>query len=489
MWVLCGSARAQDSPNSVDVDALTASLDELRAAFEAPGMAVAVVHHDEVLLLRGFGSRDLEAELPVTARTLFPIGSVTKSFTAALVGVLEGHDLLTVHDRPAAHVEELVFRDPAMDAVVTLEDLLSHRSGIGGVDGTHVFFPVDDRSRHAARLQHLRPTTGVRERFAYSNLGYALLGLVCERATERSWETLIEEELFAPLAMERSGTRLAELTADEDFARGYAMVDGVPEVGLYEDQHESGPSGAIHSSAEDMARWVRMLLAHGRLADAEVVPAGYVARTFSPVVHLRAGYDAAERDLRLDAYGYGWFLNAFEGRFRVEHGGNVPGFTARVDLLPGEHLGVVVLTNQQSSSLAKEAAERVYRHVLGLPRRATASLAIQVEDAPPFEPEPPPAARRARPGRPLASYAGAYHDPGYGTLVVTHAEGALTAAFPAFSFALDATGPDAFVLRRHERIHRNSPTFPVLFTANEEGEVEELRLPLQAGGVRFRRVP
>ncbi|MEM6326237.1 MAG: serine hydrolase domain-containing protein, partial [Bacteroidota bacterium] len=137
----------------LDTTNVSARLDSLRMAYGAPGMAVAVVHGDRVIYARGFGYRDLERQLPVTVETAFPIGSVTKQFTASLIGLYEHEGRLSLTDRPAEHLPELRFRTATMDALVTIEDLLTHESGIGGVDGAMVHFP--DIGRQTLRVDRL----------------------------------------------------------------------------------------------------------------------------------------------------------------------------------------------------------------------------------------------------------------------------------------------------------------------------------------------
>ncbi|MEM1115729.1 MAG: serine hydrolase [Bacteroidota bacterium] len=483
-------AAAAQVPAASELDA---RIEALRVAYQTPGVAVAVVQDGEVAYARGFGHRDLERRLPVTTETAFPVGSVTKAFTASLVGLYAHDGRLALTDRPARHLPALRFRTASMDELVTIEDLMVHESGIGNIDGAMVHFPDTTRQTlRIGRLAHLEPATAVRERLAYSNGGYALLGAVIEQISGRSWGDEVQDRLFAPLGMGRSGTSIDALSATANAAVGYGMVGGAPERLLYEDLHESSPGGAIHSTALDLARWVAMLLAHGQHDGDQILPADLVTRAFSIHSVWRPTYDPEAGELDLLAYGHGWFLDTFEGRFQVSHGGSVSGFTARVALLPSEGLGVVVLTNQHLSGLPNWVAETVYRHVLGLPPRETASFPVDVGEVAPIvrdsasvsfrdlNPESPPT-------HPLERYTGAYAHPGFGTFTVALRGGALYADFPTLSFALEHEQANVFRLRRTYEIHVNTPDFPVRFDLGVDGSVTGASIPFQAEPVTFAR--
>ncbi|MEM1056611.1 MAG: serine hydrolase [Bacteroidota bacterium] len=489
----CFSVPGIAQSTELDTTDVSVRLDSLRAAYGTPGMAVAVVHRGRVIYARGFGYRDLERQLPVTVETAFPIGSVTKQFTASLIGLYEHEGRLSLSDRPAEHLPGLRFRTPTMDALVTIEDLLTHQSGIGGVDGAMVHFPdIGRQTLRVDRLAHLDPETEVRERLAYSNAAYGLLGTISEHVSGRTWSEEIHDRLFAPLGMTRSSTSIPSLRASGDIATGYGMVDGEPEAGPYEDLHEASPGGSINSTALDLAAWVQMLICHGQHDGTQVLPADFLARAFSIQSFWQPSYDPAGGQLHVNGYGYGWHLTEFEGRLRIAHSGAVSGFTARAEFLPSEHIGVVVLTNQHVSGLPDWAAEIVYRDVLDLPPRTTDSFPVNVVPITPIVRDSgsvayPDLNAQRPPTHPLAQYTGPYTHPGYGTFTVTLREGALYADFPAFSFALQHEQTNVFRLRRTYEVHVNTPDFPVHFRLGFDGSVVEASIPMQAESVVFMR--
>jgi len=487
--LLAPSSHAQTTSFS-DLDT---QLDALRAAYNVPGLAVSIVHDGRVVYTKGFGYRDVERELPVTYQTVFPVGSVTKQLTAGLIGTFERDGLLSVTDRPAQHIPELRFRTHEMDRLITLEDLLSHQSGIGGVDGNSVFFPIHDRVKHLQRLRHLEPETDVRERFEYSNMGYAVLAGVAERVSGASWEDELRTRVFAPLQMTRSSASLEALLDTEEIAVGYGMIGGEPVRVLYPNQFEAGPSGAANSSVSDLSNWARMLLNDGEFEGQQVLTPEFIQRAFSAQLLLSPSYDAETGGLHLNGYGYGFFVNEYEGRYRVSHGGNVSGFSARVDLMPEEELGVVVLTNQQNSNFGQHASEIVYRHMLSLPPEAVETYPIEFAEARRMPTDSSSASLQktlnsgSPPMHPLMAFVGDYTDPGYGTFSVALRDGMLFADFPAFSFALVHEQANVFRLQHYYEIDQNSPTFPVNFLTAFDGTVSGVEIPLQTEPVMFAR--
>ncbi len=264
----------------LDASATDMRIEALMAAYGTPGVAVAAVQDGRVVYARGFGYRDVERRLPVTSETAFAIGSVSKQFTAGLIGTYERDGMLSVTDRPAEHIPELRFATATMDELVTLEDLLAHRSGLGGLDAMAVHFP-EGPSLHIERLAHFEPNSGVRERLDYSNVGIALAAAVGERLSGQTWQEEMHDRIFAPLGMTRSGTSVPALGDSDNFAMPYGQVGTDQRPLIFEDLNELGPGGGLTSTASDLARWATMLLAEGRAGDTPILTPDFLGRAFS----------------------------------------------------------------------------------------------------------------------------------------------------------------------------------------------------------------
>jgi len=170
--------------------------------YNAVGLSVSVVENNSVVYSKGFGFRDLENVKPVNGNTVFPIASCTKAFTATLLGVLEGENKISLTNNPRTYIPKLKFNNSLMNEIITIEDLLSHKSGLGGVNGTLVLFPEENKLKALEKLQYIKPEGSVKESSIYSNIAYTVAGAIVEEVTEQSWETNIQNKLFNPLKMQ-----------------------------------------------------------------------------------------------------------------------------------------------------------------------------------------------------------------------------------------------------------------------------------------------
>lgn len=148
--------------------------------YKAVGVSVAIVKNDKIIYTKGYGYRDYENKLPVTPNTLFCIGSNTKAFTSSLIGMLENEKKLSLQDKPSRYISGLTFSTDRMNTLITIEDLLEHRSGLGSIDGTYIFFPAAKRIDLMKRLPFLKENGEPKNSWKYSNFGYLMLGTIAE---------------------------------------------------------------------------------------------------------------------------------------------------------------------------------------------------------------------------------------------------------------------------------------------------------------------
>jgi CubicO group peptidase (beta-lactamase class C family) len=184
---------------------------EQLAAWEVPGCAVAAVRGGEVVLAKGWGRRDLGAELPVTPDTLFAIGSVTKAFTAATVGALVDDGFLEWEGPLRDYVPDVRLHDPVVTDRLTVVDLLSHRSGLPRHDVAWVGHPGRSRAEVVRRLRFLPLSKDLRQEFQYCNFGYLAAGHIVEALSGTPWEHHVRSRLLAPLGMDRSNLTVGDL--------------------------------------------------------------------------------------------------------------------------------------------------------------------------------------------------------------------------------------------------------------------------------------
>ena len=329
-----------------------------------PGLSLAVLRGDSLLLARGYGEANVEHHVPATDSTVYQSGSVGKQFTAACVMLLVEEGKLALDDPITRHVPEL----PASWRTITVRHLLSHTSGIPDyADSTLDYrrdYAEDDLVRLAASLTR---AFAPGESWSYSNTGYILLGILIRRVTGRFYGDFLIERVFAPLGM--GDTRIIS-EADIVFRRadGYRLVDGAL-------QHQSWVSPSLNTTADgslyltvhDLARWA-VNLNHPR------VPAP-------------ASLEASWTPIRLNGggtygYGFGWALQPQRGYRRIGHGGSWQGFRATVQRYPDFGITVIVLANLAQARVEAMAAQvaGILEPALTPPHALTAPL-----------PGPPPA--------------------------------------------------------------------------------------------------
>jgi CubicO group peptidase (beta-lactamase class C family) len=398
--------------------------------WNVPGLAIAVVRHDSVVYAHGYGVRRLGSPAAVDERTMFAIGSSSKTFTAAALAMLVDEGKIGWDSRIAALLPGFQLADPVATEETTVRDLLSHRTG---VPGENVIFwgTALGRDEILARLRFIPLTARPRTRYQYQNLMFLAAGQVIPARTGRSWDEFVTARLLRPLGMTRTTTRVAEVGRFDDVASPHAPHDGkmtpIPWLNL----DNAGPAGSIIASAVDMAQWIRLQLRHGVYRRTRLISDSAMAEMHSAQMPIpnELPYSGLMPDAHLRAYGLGWMLHDYHDRLIVEHGGQTDGMHGTVALMPEADLGVVVLTNSVLFGLPAAIMYRVFDAYLGREAKDWAAT-IKVAMVPMNgggggggRSRTPVAG--SKPSLPIERYAGVYRHPLYGDATVTVKGGAL----------------------------------------------------------------
>lgn len=456
--------------------------------YKAVGLSVAIVKNDSILYSKGFGYRNYEKKLPVTENTLFGIGSNTKSFTSALIGILEKEGKLEIDKKPSEYIPHLEFSTDELNHLVTVQDLLTHRSGLGGLDGSYILFPAESRLKLMNRLPHLKQNAAPKDSWVYSNFGYIILGTIAEQVANESWDDLIEEKLFKPLNMITSNTSIEEMKQQSDYSYPYGIYKDKIERLLFQVPVNDKPGAAINSSAKDMANWMKMWLNYGEYNGKQILPEDYVRNAMSTKAIINGNPPTKPGQANfLFGYGYGWNTGIYNGHFKVFHAGGVSGFGSIVTLFPAERLGIVVMSNQQNSALPYNIANMLSMRMLGLDYNKPYKYELERYDI--AKPQKINSINdKYKPTRNLDSYCGEYINKGYGTIKVVKENKNLYVVFPAFKFALEHQKYDSFESKLVNEIPQQmNPEFDFKFNQDFNGEIEELVMDIQ-GGVIFEKV-
>ena len=389
-----------------------------------PGLSAAVVSDDRVVYLKGFGVRRAGQGEAVDADTVFALASLSKPIATTVVAGLVGDGAVAFDDKIVRHMPDFALSDPWITRDVTLRDMFCHRSGLPDHGGDLLEDIGYGREEILRRLRYLKPGGDFRAVYAYTNFGFTAAAVAAAKAAGKSWEDLSAERLYRPLGMASTSSRYSDLAARANRAFGHVRKDGRWIVGEQREPDAQSPAGGVSSSARDVAQWMRLQLGRGAFEGREVVKATALDETHVPQI-----VSAPARDPIRDApdfYGLGWGVN-FSDRPRVRwsHSGAFAlGAATCVNLLPGEKLGIVVLTNASPVGLPEAIGRsfidlvlsgKVERDWLALYGEAFAKMEVAPygRDAD-YAKEPSGA---PGPG-PLDSYAGTYRNDLYGPIEV-----------------------------------------------------------------------
>jgi CubicO group peptidase (beta-lactamase class C family) len=292
-----------------------------------PGLSVAVLRGDSVLLARGYGWANLELQVPASDSTIYQSGSVGKQFTAAAIVTLVREGKIGLDDPIRTYLREA----PSSWRKVTIRHLLTHTSGIPDYTEDLVDFRRDYSEEQLARLYaklplEFQPGTT----WSYSNTGYALLGFIIRRVTGQFYGDYLRERVFQPLGM-RTARVISERDLVSNRAAGYQLVDGeVKNQDWVSPSLNTTADGALYLTVRDLARWA-IGLNHARVPDS----AG-LAMSWTPV-RLNDGGTFT--------YGFGWGVDDQRGHLRIGHGGSWQGFRAAINRYPDFDLTVIALAN------------------------------------------------------------------------------------------------------------------------------------------------
>jgi CubicO group peptidase (beta-lactamase class C family) len=482
---------------------LDAELQKVLETWKAPGFAVAVVEKNKIIYAKGFGYNDFEKKIPVTPNTLFAIGSCSKAFTSALLGQLRSEGKLAFEDKPSKYIPELKFFNDQMNNTIQIRDLMSHRTGLPRHDFSWYLFPSDSKDSLIQRVAYQEPFAGVREKWYYNNFMFLAQGVVAEKITGKSWEENVRERIFKPLGMERSNLSIAEMQKATDIAVGYGLKNEsiIEKMDYY---HIAGmaPAGSINSSANEMANWVITWINGGKFKGKEIIPSNYVSEAISSQMVIGAALpDKTNPDVHLSNYGYGWFLSSYKGHYRVEHGGNIDGFSANTSFFPSDSVGIVVLVNQNGSAVPSVVRNIISDRILKVKTTDWNKELKDRRDKVMAEQKKAAATRSSnkvkgtKPSHILAEFTGKYSHPAYGEFTITYDRDSLIANFKRMKLWLAHHHYDVFNSYAIENgkadttTNENSTQFQ--FFGNEVGEISKVAIKIEPtlAALEFKRTP
>jgi len=338
---------AQFSSRQIDsmmTDALT--------KFKVAGAAIAVVKDGKIIHQQGYGVTSVATKKPVNEFTNFQIASNTKAFTTAALSILEDEGKLKWTDKVKTHLPAFKMYNDYVTENFNIQDLLTHRSGLGLGVGDLMFFP--DGSNFTINdvltsFQYFKPQSAFRTKFDYDNLLYIVAGEVIAKVSGLPFEEFVQKRIIEPLQMNHSfvGSLLKDKT---NLAIAHSTQAGTIQTIDSYDIGIGSAAGGIFSNVADMSKWILLHLNKGKYGT-DLKSTLYSLKNHNEMWTLKTIIPASQNpryNSHFNGYGLGYGLSDVIGNLKVEHTGGLPGMLSQVIMMPDLNLGIVILTNTEN---------------------------------------------------------------------------------------------------------------------------------------------
>ncbi|RYJ39617.1 Beta-lactamase [Flavobacterium anhuiense] len=320
--------------------------------FKVAGASIAVVKDGKIIHSKGYGINSIEAKKAVDEYTNFQIASNTKAFTTAALSILEDEGKLKWTDKVKDYLPEFKMYNDYVTENFNIQDLVTHRSGLGLGIGDLMFFPdgsnftIQDVTKS---FQHFKPVSAFRTKFDYDNLLYIIAGEIIAKVSGQSYEQFVQQRIIVPLQMNHTfvGSLLKDKT---NLAVPHSSTSGtIKTVDAY-DIGIASAAGGIYSNVADMSKWMITQLNKGKYGE-DLKSSLFSIKNHDEMwrLHTIMNTDSDPRyNSHFNGYGLGWFISDSKGNLKVEHTGGLPGMLSKVTLFPDLNLGIVILTNTEN---------------------------------------------------------------------------------------------------------------------------------------------
>lgn len=466
--------------------------------FNIPGVSISVVKDGKVILVKGYGVKEMGKVAPVDSTTSFGIASNSKSFTAVALALLAEDGKLSWDDPVIRHLPWFRLSDPYITQNMKVRDIVSHNTGLASGAGELMIFPpsVYTARQIAERMQNVPVQYTFRERYSYNNSMFVVAGLLVEEVSGMGWEEFIQTRILNKLGMNDSSPRISDLAKRANAFTAHLRIGGKPvpahEYPNFQMSDAGNACGGIISTARDMTKWLKMLLDSGRIDKQRLFKAQTLSHLWTIVTPAgkisQPGY-LAPVSSDYWGYGHGFNMNKFRDYDYVGHGGGLYGLLSRMGFIPSQKLAVFVNTNAHSGYGRDAIFYTVVDHFLGIESFDWISAYKRREDETGKTLENNITRMHdmrdstIRPSSDLKNFAGTYHDKWYGDIHIVLDNNRLclkSDVTPVYDGVLNHWQGDTFT------VHWNKPHIVfsdlfVTFEINPYGRVTEMKLLSRPG--------
>ncbi len=459
--------------------------------WNVPGCGIGIVYKKKLVFAKGYGYRNLEKKLPVTANTLFQIASNTKLFTATAVGFLVEEGKLEWDKPVKTYIPKIEFYNTELNNQVTIRDMLSHRTGISRHDGIW-YKSKFNRQQLFDRIKYLEPSIPLRSGFLYNNIMYSAAGQIVQDLSGQTWEDFVKHKIFDPLNMSHSLFVVEEMEKQADFMAPYyekrdtTLLLAYP---FYTEQAGLAPAGGIISNINDLSHWVIAQLNKGVYQNHQVIPPAIIHETMQPASITSEVPDKYYEVLN-SVYGMGRGSSSYKGHYLVRHGGAIGGIYSNISIMPADSIGIIVFVNgTQGYELPVIITNTIYDLILNLDRTPWSDrylkdyIKAKKDEREARKKPDQDRVKGTHPSHPLADYAGYYEDPAYGIIHIKDSLGGLSFHFNHIHLPLEHYHYDRFQTPDDELLGKWS----LNFNTDAQGNISQFKIALDEKEVSFIR--
>jgi CubicO group peptidase (beta-lactamase class C family) len=351
-------AAAQTTPDFKAIDTL---IKQYMADYYIPGAALGIVKDGKLIYAQGYGYSDLDSKKPVTADTVFEIGSISKSFTALDVSQLVDAGKIDLDKPVITYLPDFKLSDLDATKTLTVRQVLSHASGLPRADDLWINTVPASRQQVIDDMAKIKLTAKPGQIWQYCNQNFVLAGVIIEKLTGQTWEDYTQQHILAPLGMKSSGFTIEHLQSSPDHAQPTLPDNLTDYMGIpytsphYQSISRLAPAGAINASLNDMAQYTIFQLGDGTFNGQKIVSKQGLDTMHTQQISVKGGQ---EGDLLTKisltqniGYGFGWVTEDYRGYHIVQHDGSIDGYYAGVTMVPSDKLGIILLTNASSANV------------------------------------------------------------------------------------------------------------------------------------------
>lgn len=347
-------------------DSLDSYIQRGMQQWQIPGLAVAIVKGGKVVLMKGYGVRELSKEDKVDENTLFIIASNSKLFTGTSIAKLEVEKKLSLNDKVTQYIPWFRLYDSNATSMVNVRDLLCHRLGTKTFQGDFTFWDSNlPKDSIIWKMRYLKPPGQFRQDYGYCNSAFLVAGQILEKVTGQSWENYVKANILDPLGMTNTYMNTAGLAQRINVAKPHNNLFSNLTVIPFDNVDNLGPATSMVSNVKDLSKWLMLQLDSGKYEGKQVIPWQAIQRTrdANTVVSSRK---SAAFPTHMRMYGLGVFMTDYAGRQVYWHTGGAFGHVTNVCFVPEERLGITILTNNDNQSFFEALRYQILDAYLGV---------------------------------------------------------------------------------------------------------------------------